>query len=105
MQDKFDQPTLRRQSLFDSQGLIAGDWKSAPGNKTFKVIEPSSKKVLGNCANFGSDDFIEAIESAHDGYKKFSASTTAKERGSMLRKWNDLILQNSEDCKMPSQTY
>lgn len=99
MQEKSDQPTLHRQSLFDSQGLIAGTWKSAAGNKTFEVIEPSSKKVLGLCADFGADDFVEAIESAYEGYKKFNATTTAKERGAILRRWNDLILQNSEDCK------
>lgn len=99
MQKESDQPTLRRPSLFDSQGLIAGNWKSASGNKTFEVTEPSSKKILGRCADFGSEDFIEAIESAYEGYKNFSANTTAKERGTILRKWNDLILQNLEDCK------
>ena len=99
MQNKSDQPMLRRPDLFSSQGLIAGKWKSASENKTFEVIEPSSKKVLGNCADFGSDDFVQAIQSAHEGYQKFSANTTAKERGAILRRWNDLMLENLEDCK------
>jgi succinate-semialdehyde dehydrogenase/glutarate-semialdehyde dehydrogenase len=91
---------LRDLSLFDSQGLIAGTWKSAPLGKSFSVIEPSSGNVLGQCANFGSDDFVQAIDFAYDGYQQFYASTTAKERGSILRRWNDLILENSEDRKI-----
>lgn len=86
---------LKNASLFDTQGLIAGSWKSA--GKTFPVIEPSTGDVLAECSNFGKQDFVDAIESAHDGYQKFSSSTTAKERGTILRKWNDLIVQNSED--------
>lgn len=96
-QNKFN---LRNASLLDSQGLIAGSWKSAPGGKTFAVSEPSTGDVLAECANFGKQDFIDAIESAHGGYQKFSSSTTAKERGAILRRWNDLILQNVEDCEI-----
>ncbi|KAH8587099.1 aldehyde dehydrogenase domain-containing protein [Bisporella sp. PMI_857] len=90
-------PDLLYPSLFGSQGLIAGTWKSAQTKKTFPVIEPSSGNVLGHCANFSQHDFVEAIDSAHEGYQTFSASTTAKERGAILRRWNDLILQNSND--------
>lgn len=93
--------SLRDPSLLNSQGLIGGTWKSAPLDKTFPVIEPSTGDVLHECADFSKQDFIDAIESAHDGYQEFYSSTTAKERGVILRKWNDLILANSEDRKMP----
>lgn len=96
-QNKFN---LNNSSLFDSQGLIAGSWKSAPEGKTFQVSEPSTGDVLADCANFGKQDFLEAVESAHGGFQKFHSSTTAKERGVILRHWNDLILQNVEDCKI-----
>lgn len=92
--------SLRDPSLLNSQGLIGGTWKSAPLDKTFPVIEPSTGDVLRQCADFSKQDFIDAIESAHDGYQEFSSSTTAKERGVILRKWNDLILENSEDCEL-----
>lgn len=92
--------SLRDPSLLNSQGLIGGTWKSAPLDKTFPVIEPSTGDVLRQCADFSKQDFIDAIESAHDGYQDFYSSTTAKERGVILRKWNDLILANSEDCEI-----
>jgi succinate-semialdehyde dehydrogenase/glutarate-semialdehyde dehydrogenase len=88
---------LSNPSLWDTRGLIAGSWTHAANNKTFPVIEPSSGAVLGDCSDFSKDDFVTAIESAHTGYKKFYASTTAKERGVLLRKWNDLILANASD--------
>ena len=91
---------LRDASLFDSQGLIAGTWKSAPLDKTFSVTDPSTRNVLGQCAYFGQEDFLEAIDCAHDGYQRFYTSTTAKERASILRRWNDLILENLEDCEI-----
>ncbi|KFY04917.1 hypothetical protein O988_00417 [Pseudogymnoascus sp. VKM F-3808] len=93
----FNKYSLRDPSLLNSQGLISGTWKSAPLEKTFPVIEPSTGDVLHECADFSKQDFIDAIESAHDGYQEFYSSTTAKERGVILRQWNDLILANSED--------
>ncbi|OBT70533.1 hypothetical protein VF21_10414, partial [Pseudogymnoascus sp. 05NY08] len=38
--------SLRDPSLFNSQGLIGGNWKFAPLGKTFPVIEPSTGEVL-----------------------------------------------------------
>ncbi|CZR53685.1 uncharacterized protein PAC_03565 [Phialocephala subalpina] len=91
--------SLSDPSLFASQGLIAGSWKSPQSGKSFPVIDPSTGGVLGQCADFEYQDFVDAVECAHDGYQTFSSSTTAKERGAMLRRWNDLILANLEDCK------
>lgn len=91
---------LRDPSLFNSQGLIGGSWKFAPLGKTFPVIDPSTGDVLRQCADFTKQDFIDAIESAHDGYQEFYYRTTSKERGVILRKWNDLTLANLEDCEI-----
>ena len=90
--------SLKNPSLFDTRGLIAGSWKDASSNSLFPVYEPATGTVLENCASFGREEFTEAIDSAYGGYQEFYHSTTAKERGAMLRRWNDLILQNKEDC-------
>ncbi|KAJ5165195.1 Aldehyde dehydrogenase N-terminal [Penicillium coprophilum] len=88
---------LKNPALFDSRGFVAGNWKSASSNKMFPVIEPSSGQVLGHCADFSQQDFVEAIEDADRGFRKYFFSTTAKQRSVLLRKWNDLILQNLDD--------
>ncbi|KAJ4985205.1 hypothetical protein SVAN01_09341 [Stagonosporopsis vannaccii] len=88
---------LDRPTLFDHRGLVGGSWKPGKGNKTFSVYEPSSGLILQECADLGRDDFLEAIDCAYEGYREFHSTTTATERGAILRKWNDLILANSGD--------
>jgi succinate-semialdehyde dehydrogenase / glutarate-semialdehyde dehydrogenase len=87
---------LKQPSLLDDRGLIAGEWKYAKDKKTFPVYDPSNAEVLLECANFGEQDFIRAIEEADLGYQHFS-TISAKERGEMLKRWNALILSNIED--------
>jgi len=84
--------------LLESRGLVAGQWKTAP-NGTFDVYEPSSGEVLGQVANFGHDDFVQAIDAAYDGYKIFYDGTTAKERAEILLKWYAAMEENAEDRK------
>lgn len=88
---------LNDQSLFIQEGLVNGTWKGR--GKTFPVYEPSTGEVLGQCADLGLPEFKEAIDAAAVGFRAFNKSTTAKQRGSMLRKWYDLIIENADDCE------
>ncbi|KAH7347013.1 aldehyde dehydrogenase domain-containing protein [Pyrenochaeta sp. MPI-SDFR-AT-0127] len=88
---------ITNSGLFDIRGLVGGSWRLATNNKTFSVYEPSSGQVLAQCSDFGHQDFIDAIEVAEAGFREFSASTTAKERGTLLRRWYDLIMANVND--------
>ncbi|KAK2806494.1 hypothetical protein FQN50_005777 [Emmonsiellopsis sp. PD_5] len=88
---------LGNPALFEARGLIAGEWREAPQGKSFAVSEPSTGGVLHTCADLSKDDFVEAIDSAYDGYQPFYHDTTAKERAGMLRKWYDLIMANQND--------
>ncbi|KAJ4245467.1 hypothetical protein NW762_013976 [Fusarium torreyae] len=88
---------ISNKSLFETRGLVAGSWKIPSDEKSFPVYEPSSGKVLRQCSDFGHQDFVDAIDVADQGYQKFWSSTTAKERGALLRKWYELILDNADD--------
>lgn len=90
---------LQDRSLVISEGLIAGEWKHAKGNKTFPVINPATGAILQECADLDRTAFIDAIRSAKCGTKAFSERTTAKERGSILRRWHDLVMANYLDSK------
>lgn len=88
---------LQDQSLVISEGLIAGKWKQAKGNNTFPVINPATGGVLLQCADLDRSAFIDAIGSAKSGTKVFFEQTTAKQRGSILRRWHDLVMANHLD--------
>lgn len=92
---------LKNASLLDSRGFIGGEWKNAKDGKAFPVYEPSSGRELRQCADFGRQDFIEAIDSAEVGFRVFSSGTTGRERGAMLRRWYELMMENLEDCEYP----
>lgn len=102
---------MKDSSLFIQDGFIGGQWVSAKDGKTFPVygrtplrvrcsdgLEPSTAEVLGNMAHMSRDDFIRAIEIADKGFRKYSTSTTYADRGTLLRKWFDLIHENLDDC-------
>ncbi|EWZ28392.1 aldehyde dehydrogenase domain-containing protein [Fusarium oxysporum Fo47] len=88
---------LNDASLLTTQGFIDGQWQDAPSGESFPVYEPASATVLSNCSSFSRRDIIRAITSANKAQKRFHALTTASKRGVLLRKWNDLILHNSDD--------
>ena len=91
---------IKEQRLLETRGLVAGQWRTAKDGKTFSVYEPSSGDVLRECSDLGHADFLEAIDSAELGYREFSKSTTAKERGQLLRRWHDLMIANVDDCML-----
>ena len=91
---------LHNPELLESRGLIDGSWRTAANGKTFSVFEPSTGEILGSVGDFGEEDFIAAIQSAHVAFRDFSLSTTAKERATLLTRWEQLILDNADDCKL-----
>ncbi|KAF1985414.1 aldehyde dehydrogenase [Aulographum hederae CBS 113979] len=86
---------LKDQSLFIKDAFLDGKFVSK--DKEFDVYEPSTGTVLGKVANCTLDDFKAAIKSAETAQQEFWATTTAAQRGGMLRKWFNLIIENQED--------
>ena len=61
------------------------------------MTEPASEEVLGRVANLDREDIKKAISSADLGQIEFYKSTTALQRGVLLRKWYDAINANADD--------
>ncbi|PVH78289.1 succinate-semialdehyde dehydrogenase [Cadophora sp. DSE1049] len=87
--------SLKDRSLFCGDAFIEGQWISK--DKKFDVYEPSSSSILGKVSDCSLDDFTKAIHSADEAQRSFYQSTTGTVRGALLRKWNDLILDNADD--------
>ncbi|OIW32329.1 succinate-semialdehyde dehydrogenase [Coniochaeta ligniaria NRRL 30616] len=87
--------SLRNKSLFSGDAFIDGQWISK--EKQFVVYEPSSTSILGKVSDCDLEDFQTAIKSADQAQHSYYENTTGTQRGALLRRWNDLILENIDD--------
>jgi len=85
---------LKNKKLLPNQAFVNGRWIGA--SKSFDVVNPSTGDVIASVPDMGADDTHKAISAAHDAFPAWAAKT-AKERGAVLKKWYQLILENKED--------
>ncbi|MES9936885.1 MAG: NADP-dependent succinate-semialdehyde dehydrogenase [Sedimenticola sp.] len=87
---------LEDSTLFRQQCYIDGSWHSADNDAVMEVTNPADGERLGTTPRMGVSETrraIEAAETALPGWR----GLTAAERGAILRRWHDLMLENSED--------
>ncbi|KAI1424518.1 Aldehyde/histidinol dehydrogenase [Xylaria sp. FL1777] len=90
-------PKLNDSSLFKTDVCyVNGEWVKAASGKTFEVHDPATGKVIGTCPEFDAKDTEKAIAAASEAFKSFRTKT-GRERSKLLRKWYDLVIENSED--------
>lgn len=87
---------LKNPALLRNQCFVGGKWV---GDPTIDVLNPATSEVVSAVPRFGTDDAAKAVVAAHKAFPKWAA-LTARERYLILRKWNDLILQNRDDLAL-----
>ncbi|WP_025898883.1 NADP-dependent succinate-semialdehyde dehydrogenase [Sneathiella glossodoripedis] len=87
---------LKDPSLFRQQGLINGIWCDADNGGTIEVTNPATGEILGTVPEMGANETRRAIEAAKEAMPEW-AGKTAKERANILRKWHDLMIENTDD--------
>ena len=87
---------LKNPSLLRQSAYINGAWVKAKDNKTFSVIDPSSRQTIANVPDLSADDCRHAIECAATAFPAWR-DRTAKERAVILRRWFNLCVENQED--------
>jgi succinate-semialdehyde dehydrogenase / glutarate-semialdehyde dehydrogenase len=90
---------LKTPELFRQQCYMNGKWCNSRNRETFAVYNPSKGTVLGEVPKMGAEETREAIEAAAKSFPEWREKTT-KERGAILRKWYDLILQHIDDLAL-----
>lgn len=85
---------LKNKNLIKDKAFINGQWVKAP--KSFDVKNPANDEVITSVPDMGGDDTRDAIGMAKEAMVGWAAMT-AKERAAILKKWNDLILENADD--------
>src|SRR4051812_37274602 len=82
------------ETVLSRQALIAGRWTEL--KKTFDVVSPSSGQVLAQVADCGVEEARLAADAAVKAFAVWRAKT-ADERAKVLKRWNDLMLQNETE--------
>lgn len=85
---------LADPSLLETRSYINGQW--IEGEKTTEVCNPATGEVVAKIANLGVAETTQAIDAAYAVQKSWAAKT-AKERCAILLRWQELMLENTED--------
>ncbi|WP_353827854.1 NAD-dependent succinate-semialdehyde dehydrogenase [Agromyces sp. SYSU T0242] len=75
---------------------IGGEWVAAEGGKTFEVCDPSTGEVVKAIADASPADGIRALDAAVAAQDAWAA-TAPRERGEILRRAFDLLMERADD--------
>ena len=87
---------LKDPSLFKEEAFINGAWVTSHSRDTFSVTNPANNELIANVSNLGPQEAELAIAAAEQAFQSWK-NKTGKERASVMRKWFDLIIQNTQD--------
>jgi succinate-semialdehyde dehydrogenase/glutarate-semialdehyde dehydrogenase len=97
--DEDTMPKLKDPSLLRHQAYIDGEWSDATEGDTITVHNPATGETLGTVPRMGASETRRAIDAANAAWPAWRKKT-AKERSAVLRKWNDLMLENADDLAL-----
>lgn len=86
---------LRDATLLREAALIGHNWVEA-GENVIGVKNPSNGSIVGRVPKLGGEAVETAISAARKAQVDW-AQRTARERGSILRRWYDLLIENADD--------
>ncbi len=86
--------SLNDPSLLETRAFIGGDWQA--GSKTFAVTNPATGEKIADVADMDAMTVRAAIDAAYTAQKAWAAKT-AKERAVILLKWQQLMLDATDD--------
>ncbi|WP_147110138.1 NAD-dependent succinate-semialdehyde dehydrogenase [Tateyamaria sp. syn59] len=86
---------LNDPTLLETRAYVNGAWVEGDEG-TFEVTNPARGDVIANVQDLSRAQVADAIAGARDARKDW-ATWTGKERGAVLRKWFDLMMENQDD--------
>ncbi len=90
---------LKDPALLRQQCFIDGEWCDASDAATITVTNPATGETLGTVPRMGKDDAARAIAAANVAWPAWRKKS-ARERSVILRKWNDLMIENADDLAL-----
>ena len=89
-------PILSDPSLLRSRAYIDGAWTDAKDGAVFAVTNPATGARIGDVPDMGAADTRAAIAAARAAFPAWAARP-AKERGAILYRFFELMMENQED--------
>ncbi|RSZ55381.1 NADP-dependent succinate-semialdehyde dehydrogenase [Massilia atriviolacea] len=90
---------LKDPALLRQQCFIDGEWCDAADAATITVTNPATGEALGTVPRMGKDEAARAIAAANAAWPAWRKKG-ARERSVILRKWNDLMIENADDLAL-----
>lgn len=87
---------LEAPSLLRTQAYVDGQWLDADSRETLVVTNPATGEKIGTIPQMGAAEARRAIQAAEVAQRKWRR-ILAKDRGRLLRRWFDLIIDNQVD--------
>jgi succinate-semialdehyde dehydrogenase / glutarate-semialdehyde dehydrogenase len=88
--------SLGNPDLLRSQAYSNGQWVDGKSGAVTEVTNPATGELVGKVPQLGAEETRQAIEDAEKALGPWRA-LTAKERSAYLRRWFNLIIENTED--------
>ncbi|MEW5249660.1 NAD-dependent succinate-semialdehyde dehydrogenase [Microbulbifer discodermiae] len=85
---------LANKHLLKTQNYIGGQWHDSPAK--LPVCDPANSNMLAELADAGPADAEAAVGEAHAAFPAWK-KRTAGERAAVLKRWHQLILDNTDD--------
>lgn len=87
---------LNDKELLQGSAYINGEWVNADNGETLPVLNPATGETITEVAKCGTAETRRAIEAAEVAQVEWR-NKTAKERGAILRRWFNLMMEAQED--------
>ncbi|KAK9806957.1 hypothetical protein WJX72_008662 [[Myrmecia] bisecta] len=87
---------VKDQGLLKTHGFVGGEWMPALDNSTISVTNPATGEEIAKVSMMKGDETRAAIAAAATAFPQWSA-LTGKERGKILRRWYNNVLEAQDD--------
>lgn len=82
--------------MTEGRFLIGGEWRTPLGGDSLPMIDPSDGAIFGTIGRGGAEDIDAAVDAAHAALEGAWGRMAAAERGRLLAKLAEAILDESE---------
>ena len=96
---QLNDPELLREAC-----LVNGRWVEGASSDRIDVTNPATGEHIAFVPRLTAEEVEEAVTGAEDGYRQWRTKL-ASERAAILRRWHDLMIENTEDlaCIMTAE--